>query len=114
MNTKFFHYSQNNSGGNFEHDETKGIGHHVIIEAEDSNAADEKAENIGLYWDGVSQGLDCGCCGDRWYPTCDKGEDKPMIYDKDVSNGKYKDSWFNIPSYIHYLNGDIKKVKNEP
>ena len=25
------------------------------------------AEDIGLYFDGVEQGMDCSCCGDRWY-----------------------------------------------
>ncbi len=29
--------------------------------------ADSIAEDLGCYWDGVNEGSDCPCCGDRWY-----------------------------------------------
>lgn len=61
MNTYFFTYTQNNSGGFF-----KGDYKYVIVEAYDHDHADTLAEGFGLYFDGVSRGLDCECCGDRW------------------------------------------------
>lgn len=108
---KFFTFSQNNSGGSFDHDEKAGIGHYVIIEANDEHDAYERAERIGLYFNGVSDGLDCDCCGDRWSNYVDP-TDKPMIYDTDVSDLKYETSYsWGIPSYIHYANGTFKKIE---
>lgn len=37
--TKFWHFSQNNSGGAFDFDHLAGITHHVIIEAYDQGHA---------------------------------------------------------------------------
>ena len=61
----FFEYDQNNTGGSFDVDDK--LCHRLIIEAEDNGKADEIAENLGCYWDGVDNGMDCSCCGDRWY-----------------------------------------------
>lgn len=109
----FFTYSQNNSGGSFDHDAEKGIGQYVIVEADDSNEADQIAEGIGLYFNGCDSGMDCECCGDRWYPAYD-GKEVPSIYDADVSSGKYQDMW-GSDNYIHYKDGrivTIRSVKN--
>lgn len=62
---KFYLYSQNNSGGSFITNEN--VAHRVFIEAKSGFDANEKAEFIGIYFDGVSDGIDCECCGDRWY-----------------------------------------------
>jgi hypothetical protein len=63
MEKKTFTYHQNNSGGYFNGPES------VTIEAYNEEDADRKAEESGLvYFDGVEQGIDCECCGDRWYP----------------------------------------------
>lgn len=106
----FFTFYQNNSGGSFDHDEVKGIGYRVIIEAKSENEANKRAEEIGIYFNGVNQGRDCKCCGDRWSNSFLKGTDIPMIYNEDVSSGIYLGNWCKIFSYIHYLNGEIKKV----
>lgn len=112
---KFYTYSQNNSGGGFDHDEKSGIGHYVIVEAASAADANSKAEDIGIYFDGVSKDQDCECCGDRW-SSADEYEGKvvPMLYNdvmKPVSdeNPETMISW-NIPSYIHYANGAVAKV----
>jgi len=112
VKTKFFTFSQNNSGGGFREDAKAGIGHYVIIEALDADHANRRAEDIGLYFGG--QG-DCPCCGDRWSEAWSgDGKDKPCIYEQDVSGGKYKNEWvFSFTpkeSYIHYLDGTIKTV----
>ena len=65
METKFYEISQNNSGGSFVVDDK--LCHRLIIEAYSSDEANEIAESLGCYWDGVESGDDCPCCGDRWY-----------------------------------------------
>lgn len=101
--TKFFTYNQNNSGGNFHHDKERGIGYAVVVEAHDSIDADNRAENIGIYFDGCASGMDCDCCGDRWCPAYGKGDDEPLRYGKPVTGG------WGIPSYIHYLDGRVER-----
>lgn len=63
---KFYEFSQNNSGGSF--DSNDKLCHWLIIEANDEEHAIEIAESLGCYWNGVDKGLDCECCGNRWYP----------------------------------------------
>jgi hypothetical protein len=63
--SKFFELTQNNSGGSF--DVTDKVCHRIIIEANSSEEADSIAEDLGVYWNGVEEGMDCSCCGDRWY-----------------------------------------------
>lgn len=60
----FYEYSQNNSGGHFHVDDK--VCHCVIIEARSADEADIIAQDLGIYFDGVSKDLDCSCCGDRW------------------------------------------------
>lgn len=63
--TKFFEYRQNNSGGRFDIDDTLTV--RVIVEAKDQEQAIRIGENLGIYFNGCDEGLDCSCCGDRWY-----------------------------------------------
>ena len=104
MDTKFYHYSQNNSGGFF----LKEFAHHVIIEAGNADAANARAEEIGLYFGGVSSGIDCECCGDRWSRASDRdGEPFPHVYGGKIENGKtpqYVDNY-----EIRFLDGTISK-----
>lgn len=58
---KFFEFSQNNSGGSFN-----GFARSVFIQARNADEANERAEEVGLYFDGCESGIDCDCCGDRW------------------------------------------------
>ena len=76
----FFDYSQNNSFGRMV--ENSSVHSHVIIEAETADKANERAQEIGLYFDGCESGIDCSCCGDRWYRHVydDYGEDEPCVY----------------------------------
>lgn len=76
----FYTYSQNNSGGSFI-----GPALYVVVEADNSEEADSIAEENGLYFDGCEKGVDCDCCGDRWSRAWGGGKEKPMIYDKEVS-----------------------------
>ena len=58
----WFYFRQNNSGGFY-----KSPAIYIFVEADTAEQANEVAASIeGVYFDGVSDGLDCGCCGDRW------------------------------------------------
>jgi len=61
---KLFHYHQNNSGGYFDIDDD--LTKNVIIEASNKDEANDIAKRIGIYFNGVINGFDCECCGDRW------------------------------------------------
>lgn len=64
--TKLYEFRQNNSGGIF--DINKDVCAYVYIEAPDAHTANNLAEMYaGIYFDGVDNGIDCPCCGDRWY-----------------------------------------------
>jgi len=69
METKFYELSQNNPGGS--HDCDKTVCARMIIEATSIDEAISKAEELGCYWDGVFNNIDCSCCGDRWYQPYD-------------------------------------------
>lgn len=76
---KFYEFCQNNSGGSF--DVNEHITHRVLIEANDADEAIDIAESLGIYFDGVENGMDCECCGDRWYrPWSDNGKEFPYRY----------------------------------
>ena len=107
---KFYTYSQNNSGGSFHYDNAAGIGEYVIIEAVSADAASTKAQDIGIYFDGVSDGRDCGCCGDRWSDYSPDAEDVPSIYGTPVTNEDTGRRWREDgPSvFVHYADGTIK------
>lgn len=108
MNTKFFTFRQNNSGGRFHHRPEDGIGFAVIVEAQNANHAKDRAERIGLYFDGCAKGFDCSCCGDRWsgYLDDSDGTDKPEIYGEE-----YAPCEPGIPSYVHFIGGAFKPIK---
>lgn len=64
---KFYHFTQNNSGGSYDID--ANVNKLVIIEAGSADEANQIAKAIGIYFDGVVTGRDCSCCGSRWYPV---------------------------------------------
>lgn len=105
--TKFFNFSQNNSGGSFHVDDERGIGPELWIEATDYHHANARAEQIGLYWDGVDAGIDCSCCGDRWHPAWDPYQGLPSP----APDPEY-DFWWHDTIYVHRLDGSVEKIKS--
>jgi len=105
----FFQFDQNNSGGSFSFDEDRGITHHVIVEEEDYASANNKAEEIGIYFYGCSDGSDCPCCGDRWSPASsrEKGDEKPLLYGEPVESASSYSKWMPEGKEIcvHYKDG---------
>lgn len=110
--SKFYTYIQNSSGGSFYINEKEGIAEYVIIEATSSKKANKIAESIGIYFDGcdegLDEGLDCDCCGDRWYSANDDdGKQCPSLYSEpiDKCGGSFGEDY----CFIHYLDGRIVK-----
>ena len=108
---EFYHFAQNNSGGSFECGE--GISMHVIIEALSEEHAEQRAEGIGIYFDGVGEGRDCSCCGDRWNRLYgDVGHDSPHIYGEPVGGpaSDWARGWAEGKpfAYVHYLDGRVE------
>lgn len=87
----FFKYSQNNSGGSFT--VNNEVCHTIYIEAESAVEANYKAEELGCYWDGVANGEDCPCCGDRWYPC---GDADFIDLDSPIFAGVYKGTYSEL------------------
>jgi hypothetical protein len=96
---KFFCFNQNNSGGTY--DRGDNVSEYVIVEANDAAHANDRAEAIGIYFDGVEDGRDCPCCGNRWYRMYDgEGEDVPTVYGEPVSQGDWTGQCI-----VHYIDG---------
>lgn len=109
--TRFYEYSQNNSGGSFDYDEDDGISHYVIVEATSGAEADRLAQRIGLYFDGSS---DCSCCGNRWseqwgdHSQYEKGELHAHI--ADIMTSRWSHKWMEegqAEIFVHYLDGTV-------
>ncbi|MCQ6554773.1 hypothetical protein NPS70_16430 [Streptomyces sp. C10-9-1] len=104
----FFTYDQNNSGGGFDVDEEAGISVYVIVEAEDYATANERAEAIGLYFDGEG---DCSCCGNRWSAQWSgtDGDAVPSIYGEPVETAVVYTKWVGTrpDAFVHYVDGRV-------
>lgn len=93
----FFHFNQNNSGGFFDIDDN--VRQCVIVEADNADHANDIAREIGIYFNGISRGRDCECCGDRWYPVWGNGE-------QDYSSDYVASDADNANIILYLLNGD--------
>lgn len=83
MGTKFYTFSQNNSGGQFD----ENLSQYVIIEASSAKEANRKAREIGVYFNGIDEGYDCECCGDRWVEVCEEdATEKPSVYGEHIKD----------------------------
>lgn len=107
----FYNFKQNNSGGGFDFDEEAGITHWVIVEAETEEEAIDRAEKIGLYWNGCDDGMDCPCCGDRWSNYLASSYEKPSIYGEPLTEETFSDRglgvWMNEgkEACVHFKDG---------
>lgn len=97
----FFTFRQNNSGGAFDIDDS--VDRFVIIEASNSDEANNRALDIGIYFNGCDNEIDCPCCGDRWFPVWkDDATESPEIYGDFASDRNY-------PFIIYYSDGKIDR-----
>ena len=100
----FFTFNQNNSGGNLVVDDN--VCECVIVEAEDAEAANVKAQKVGIYFDGSG---DCPCCGNRWYEAYGDGDKVPSEYGKPIE--EQKAGFYRSQAYVYYADGTKKVVK---
>jgi hypothetical protein len=109
VETKFYLFSQNNSGGSFHVDKKEGIAEYVIIEALSASDANRRAEAIGIYFDGVENDMDCPCCGDRWSSVYGDGDDVPKIYGKTIQEYRESEwkSFMRNNIVVHYMDGKV-------
>ena len=91
----YFKFRQNNSFGTFHGTPL------VFVQAD--NADDANA----IYFNGVADGVDCDCCGDRWYPVHDDdAQVQPSSYGYGGGVTVYSDG----DNYIDY-SGKTWKVR---
>jgi hypothetical protein len=102
----FFRFEQNNSGGAY--DITDMVHETVIIEADNAEQANERAKSIGIYFDGVADGRDCDCCGNRWYPMINRNGTFVPYTDDDLKLGPYQNP--GVFAIVHYADGRIETV----
>jgi hypothetical protein len=104
----FYTFSQNNSGGTF--DVNNRVCEYVIVEADSAKDANERAENVGVYFNGCDTGADCECCGDRWYEQWDEsdGKEVPSIYGTAVT--EMTAGFFRKQAYVYYKDGRKEAV----
>lgn len=102
----FYLFVQNNSGDYFHNDAEGGIGVNVAFEANSEEEAIERAKNV-IYFDGVSEGIDCECCGDRW--SAYTWEEAETV--EELNKQKYKSFYEDSTMYVHMLDGTILAVK---
>lgn len=106
----FFTYRQNNTHGIYLVD--KFSKHFVIIEANSAERADEEAEKMGIYFDGVEKGIDCPCCGDRWHRAQNwEGEEEPLIYGKRPEDFVKEEKYFKYEVLVCYMDGRKEIIK---
>jgi len=101
----FFSFHQNNSGGYF-HDNVN-VCEIVVIEAANAVAANARAEDIGIYFDGDR---DCDCCGPRWYPLwgSERGDDVPSDYGKPLV--EHDATHYRSKAIVYYADGTKEVV----
>lgn len=101
----FYTYHQRNPSGHF--DESDDLTKYVIIEADNHYQANDKAEEIDIYFDGQEKGIDCSCCSDRWARTTStQGSTTPELYGMTPQELLDSEQYFrNDKCIVHYKNG---------
>lgn len=104
INTKFFTFSQNNSGGYFIINDD--VASYLIIEAQTADEAVNKMNDITADYSEY-----CSCCGKRWsdWMYDDDGTDEPMVYDTKVKE-KSPGRIFGGSTIIYYYDGTKEKL----
>lgn len=91
----FYEFDQNNPGGYFD----TSMPRFLWVEASSAEEACEIAEKHGVYFDGVDKGIDCECCGDRWYRTRPRPKTREEVDELiEVRTGPDAFRWDDWPS----------------
>ena len=103
----FYLFVQSSSGGYYRHAAGEGIGINVAFEANSEDEAIERAKDV-IYFNGVEDGYDCPCCGDRWLAYTWAEAETIEELNKRKYNGLFDD---DSTMYVHMLDGTIVSVK---
>ena len=103
---KFYTFFQNNPSGEWHYH----MGYAVVIEAEDAEQANEKAEEIGIYFDGTKCGRDCPCFGDRWDRVDEHCAVELEGLEKRKEELKLYQKGFGMESYVRYNDGRVEEI----
>lgn len=115
----WYKFSQNNSGGSFIVTDT--LCHNVWIEADSLSIAVDQAKDLGVYFDGVSKGFDCDCCGDRWYEPWE-AQEFPVKWSETKSFETVEEyaqyladryGWTSPDARLYYKDGTVKEIYME-
>ena len=109
IKTKFWEFSQNNSGGYFVEDNENGVCETVIIEAQTSDEAWNRLEKVGDKVDGFWNY--CDCCGERWSNWLDEEDGKDVLMHYNTPLKEVEKSMFTDRAFVHYYDGSIKEFK---
>lgn len=111
ITTKFFYFSQNNSGGYFIQNDT--VRAHLIIEAQNAKEAADKGEEIAENYSEY-----CSCCGQRWsfdWVDDEDGTETPTINGKPakeyIESDKHPVS-FGKSAVIYYCDGTKEFIES--
>ena len=102
----YFKFRQNNSFGHF-------VGTPLVfIQANNAARANRVAQDNGIYCNGVADGVDCDCCGDRWCPVSD---DDAQEQTKSVGYGGGVTVYSDGDNYVDYAgdNWSVKVIKKK-
>jgi len=106
INTKFFTFSQNNSGGSFYRNDM--VREFVVVEAQNAKEANSKFDEISYNYSDS-----CPCCGSRWYEVDeDEGSDKPMGYGEPFTNFYADKKWHRGYTIVVYYYDGTKRFFN--
>lgn len=117
----WFEFDQNNSGGSFDVDDK--LCHRLFIEADDYDTAERIATHLGVYFNGVSQGIDCGCCGDRWSNYMPDELEFPMDYEPSTIFHNVEEyaqymannyGWTKPDARLFYKDGRVVEINSQP
>jgi len=89
-----YSFDQNNSGGYY----CKPAQNIIVKDARDEDHAIEIALAAGMYFNGVADGVDCDCCGDRWYPMANEYDSVKEA--KIDANRTLIDEHNGVPKYV--------------
>lgn len=106
VETKFFTFNQNNSGGYYiQNDDVDAF---VIIEALDAENVIDKSYDIFENYQEY-----CSCCGRRWSDYIDDsdGKDEPMIFGKKIEELN-ENFWCRKNKVIIYYFDNTKSIYN--
>lgn len=109
----FYTYYQNNSGGDYVHEDNR-LAEYVIIEAQTEEHANQRAKELGIYFDGVANGHDCECCGDRWSRPYEGGTQEPLLYGTPPAAMRHYRGKPHPYCYVHYMDGRVEAPTCNP